>query len=58
MTATGVASLYADFLDGWLVDQDEPAEADEVVAGAGTLCSAQTSSWPTVSAPPILREPP
>ena len=31
-SATGVAGLYADFLDGWLVD---PADADTTVRGVG-----------------------
>ena len=33
VTASGVAGLYADFLDGWLIDANEPAPEERVAEG-------------------------
>jgi LPPG:FO 2-phospho-L-lactate transferase len=38
-TATGVAGLYADVLDGWLVD-DVDADAVDEIAGSGIQTQA------------------
>lgn len=41
VTPSGVAGLYADFLDGWLIDSGEDAEQDRVAEG-GRYAVART----------------
>lgn len=41
VSASGVAGLYADFLDGWLIDRDEAA-AEEMVADGGRYVVRRT----------------